>query len=81
LEEKLNAPCSAAISTDQRSAIPKMILADKSMGWRVAVRNVLQITFGTSILAASCAVGCKHAKITSLDQAKLKLDIYSVKGK
>jgi len=70
LEEKLNSPSTAA-NTDQRSAILKMILADKGMGWRVAMRKVLQMTFGTSTLAASCAVGRKHAKTTSLDVTKL----------
>jgi len=78
LEEKLNSP-STAVNTDQKSAILKMILADKGMGWRVAMRKVLQMTFGTSTLAASCAVGCKHAKTTSPDVTKLdtiKLHIY-----
>ena len=50
-----------------------MILADKGMGWRIAMRKVLQMTFGTSILAASCAVGRKNAKTTSLDQTKLDM--------
>ena len=37
------------------------------------MRKVLQMTFGTTTLAASCAVGCKNAKTSSLDQEKLEM--------
>jgi len=54
----------------------KMILADKALGWKGAMRKVLQMTFGQNTLAVSCAVGRKHSKNATLDQIKLN----SIKG-
>ena len=78
LEETINSFSATKITgSDQKSTMLKMILADKALGWKVAMRKVLQMTFGQNTLAVSCAVGQKYSKNATLDQTKLN----TIKGK
>ena len=54
-----------------------MVLNNKSLGWRAALRKVLTVVFSLDVLAKSCAVGKKNAQFEKLNVTLLK----SVKGK
>ena len=54
-------------------ATAQMILADKSRGWKVALRKLLLLAFGQECLANSCAVGKSNAKFQKLDANKLRM--------
>jgi len=72
LEEKINSSSASKFTAgDQQSTMLKMILTGKALGWKVAMRKVLQMTFDQNTLAVSCAVGRKHSKNATLDQTKL----------
>jgi len=47
------------------------ILANKSHGWKVALRKMLMLVFGQECMSNSCATGRKLAKTQKLDEAKL----------
>ena len=44
-----------------------MILANKVMGWKAALRKILVVVFGVDTLSQSCAKGKKNSKTKSLD--------------
>ena len=56
---------SAAQATvnENKSAVIRMILEDKTGGWRIALRKLLAVMFGASTSATSCAVGRKNSRI------------------
>ena len=51
----------------------QMILADKSRGWKVALRKLLLLAFGQECLVNSCAVGKSNVKFEKLDVNKLRM--------
>ena len=54
------------ISMDKISTI-NMILSNKVIGWKAALRKILVIVFGVDTLSQSCARGRKNAMTRSLD--------------
>ena len=48
------------------------------MGWKMAMRKVILMTFGQNTLATSCAVGRRDAKTTCTSLDKVKLN--TIKG-
>ena len=54
-------------------ATTQINLADKSRGWKVALRKLLSLAFGQECLANSCAVGSSNAKFQKFDVNKLRM--------
>jgi len=52
---------------DQDSTIT-FILADKAIGWKVALRKLPVLTFGHECVANFCAVGRTHSKTQKPDE-------------
>lgn len=51
-------PSAAGIGKEKMAAIG-MILSNKTISWKAALRKILVAVFGTATLAQSCAVGKK----------------------
>ena len=66
----------SGIPPEKTGAI-RVVLNNKSLGWRAALRKVLTVVFSLDVLAKSCAVGKKNAQFEKLNVTLLK----SVKGK
>ena len=72
LEEILCAENSCSSNRNMNdSATVQLILANKTMGWKVALRKLLQLKFGVNMLGNSCAKGRKGAKFDKLDDTKM----------
>lgn len=54
------------------SAAVQLILSDKRMGWKAALRKLLILTFGVETLGRSCAIGRKNCKSEKLNEIKLQ---------
>ena len=63
------------IPPEKTTAI-RLILNNKTLGWRAALRKVLVVVFGINVLANSCAMGKRNATYSKLDSALLR----SIKG-
>ena len=49
-------------NTDCESPAMQLILSDKNMGWKAALRRILMLSFGVRTLGKSCAKG-KECKV------------------
>ena len=58
-------------TADGESPAIQLILSDKNMGWKAAMRRILLLTFGVRTLGRSCAKSKKNAKSDKLDERKL----------
>jgi len=65
----------AGISKEKMATI-NMIISNKSIGWKAALRKILVAVFGVGTLAQSCAVGKKNANNKCLNGQALD----SIKG-
>ena len=54
----------------------RLILNNKMLGWRAALRKILVVVFGVNVLANSYAMGKRNAIYSKLDSALLR----SIKG-
>ena len=54
----------SGISPEKTGAI-RVVLNNKSLGWRAALRKVLTVVFSLDMLAKSCAVGKKMHSLKS----------------
>ena len=61
----------SGISTEKMTAI-NMILSDRIIGWKAALRKILTIVLGVTELSQSCAKGKKNAKNRPLDPTLLQ---------
>ena len=68
-------PSAAGIGKDKMAAI-SMILSNKTISWKAALRKILVTVFGATTLAQSCAVGKKNSNNKSLNVQTLD----SIKG-
>ena len=68
-------PSAAGIGKDKMAAIG-MILSNKTISWKAALRKILVTVFGATTLAQSCAVGKKNSNNKSLNVQTLD----SIKG-
>ena len=66
LENRVSVPSVAGIGRDKMATIG-MILSNKTIGWKAALRKILTTVFGATTLAQSCAVGKKNSSNKSLD--------------
>jgi len=64
------------LSSNQHVAI-SVFTSNTSIGWKVALRWMLLVVFGTEILARSCYKGRKNATNQPLDASKVD----AIKGK
>ena len=65
LENRTLVLSAARIGRDQMATIG-MILLNKTIGWKAALRKILITVFGTTTLAQSCAVRKKKSNNRSL---------------
>ena len=54
------------IPPEKTTAI-RLVLNNKMLGWRAALRKVLVVVFGVNVLANSCAMGKRNATFNKLD--------------
>ena len=60
-------------NTNSESPPIQLILSDKNMGWKAALRRILVLSFGVRTLGKSCTKGKKDSKSDKLDERKLNL--------
>ena len=58
-------------SSSNESPAIQLILSDKAISWKAALRRILVATFGVRTLGKSCAKGKKNSKSEKLDERKL----------
>ena len=75
LESRVFVPSAAGIGRDKMATIG-MILSNKTIGWKAALRKILITVFGATTPAQSCAAGKKNSNNKSLDVQTLD----SIKG-
>lgn len=75
LEKRALVPSAAGIGRDKMATI-RMILLNKTIGWKAALRKILIPVFGATRLAQSCAVRKKNSNKKSFDVQTLD----SIKG-